>query len=55
MVMGGYGWLWVVMGGHGWLLGRKVEVLEVLRGFGDIFAQKLRLLRRKKTCKDGFD
>ena len=36
-------------------VGRKVEVLEVLRSFGDIFTQKLRLLRRKKTCKDGFD
>ena len=36
-------------------LGHKVEVLEVLRSFGDIFSQKLRLLRQKKTCKDGFD
>ena len=32
-------------------LGRKVEVLEVLRSFGDIFSQKLRLRRRKKHVK----
>ena len=32
-------------------VGRKVEVLEVLRSFGDIFSQKLRLLRRKKHVK----
>ena len=30
---------------------RKVEVLEVLRSFWDIFSQKLRLLRRKKHLK----
>ena len=40
---------------RGCRLGRKVEVLEVLRSFGDIFSQKLWLLQRKKTCKDGFD
>ena len=32
-------------------IGRKVEVLEVLRSFGDIFSQKLRLLGQKKHVK----
>ena len=32
-------------------IGHKVELLEVLWSFGDIFSQKLRLLRRKKYVK----
>ena len=47
-------WFWVILGptkhdrNHASQLGHKVEVLEVLRSFGDIFFQKLRLLRREK-------
>ena len=37
------------------LVGRKVEVLEVLRVVGDILLSEVSATLTKKICKDGFD